>query len=173
MSASDNRDCNCRELLADQETWHIILDPAFCNDPGAATSLAHLLFVLKKAIASGPEGSMKVINTLQDGIRMIWPYTEEHKLARELYEIYLSGDLKPWTSRASCLKARLRDPRPRGGWPRVLKHQGGQANTESAAQPKRDRERFKRPSRRTITRIPLLPAHHFLHNKTSAIKSAF
>lgn len=96
MSGPDDQDCNGRRLLADRETWEIILDPAFCNDSGAANSLAHLLFVLKKAIASGPEGSMRVINTLQDGIRMVWPYTQEHKLARELYEIYLSGELKPW-----------------------------------------------------------------------------
>lgn len=87
MSTPDDQNCNCRHLLADQETWEIILEPAFCNDPGAADALAHLLFMLKKAIASGPEGSIRVINTLQDGIRMVWPYTEEHKLARELYEI--------------------------------------------------------------------------------------
>src|SRR6266852_6208003 len=96
MSEPNDSDCGCRNLLADQETWEIILEPAFFNDPGAADCLAHLLFILKKAIASGPEGSMRVINTLEDGIRMVWPYTKEHKLARELYEIYLSGDLKPW-----------------------------------------------------------------------------
>lgn len=96
MSEISDQGCNCRKLLADRDTWEIILNPAFCNDPGAAGSLAHLLFVLKKAIASEPEGSLRVINTLQDGIRMVWPYTEEHKLARELYEIYLSGELKPW-----------------------------------------------------------------------------
>src|SRR5438874_11150593 len=95
MSDQNEPQCNCRELLADQETWEIILDPAFCNEPGAADCLAHLLFILKKAIASGPEGCIRVMNTLQDGIRMVWPYTEEHKLAHELYEIYLSGDLKP------------------------------------------------------------------------------
>jgi hypothetical protein len=107
MSDQDDSHCACRKLLADQETWEIILDPAFCNDPGAADSLAHLLFILKKAIASGPEGSMRVINTLQDGIRMVWPYTEEHKLARELYEIYLSGDLKPWDEPRQLLEAAL------------------------------------------------------------------
>ena len=97
MSNDDDShaDGDARKPLADQETWEIILDPAFCRNPGAADCLAHLLFVLKKAIASGPEGSMRVINTLQDGIRMVWPYTEEHKLAYELYEVYLSGDLKP------------------------------------------------------------------------------
>jgi len=107
MSDQNEPQCNCRELLADQETWEIILDPAFCNDPGAADCLAHLLFILKKAIASGPEGSMRVINTLQAGIRMVWPYTEEHKLARELYEIYLSGDLKPWDEPRQLLEGAL------------------------------------------------------------------
>ncbi|HYJ84506.1 MAG TPA: hypothetical protein VEW46_00440 [Pyrinomonadaceae bacterium] len=107
MSTPDDQNCNCRHLLADEETWEIILDPAFCNDPGAADALAHLLFILKKAIASGPEGSMRVINTLQDGIRMVWPYTEEHRLARELYEIYLSGDLKPWDEPRQLLEGAL------------------------------------------------------------------
>ena len=111
-------------VLADEETWEIILDPVFCNDPGAADALAHLLFILKKTLASGPEGSMSVINTLQDGIRMVWPYTEEHRLARELYEIYLSGGLKPWDEprqllegalERSMAKARSRARRPKAG----------------------------------------------------------
>ena len=118
MSEANDQSCNCRNLLADQETWEIILDPAFCNDPSAADCLAHLLFILKKAIASGPEGSLRVINTLEDGIRMVWPYTEEHKLARELYEVYLSGDLKPWDEPRELLERALerfktKDKRPK------------------------------------------------------------
>ena len=107
MGEPYDSDRGCRKLLADQETWEIILAPAFGNAPGAADSLAHLLFVLRKAIASGPEGTMRVINTLQDGIRMIWPYTEEHKLALELYEIYLSGNLKPWDEPRQLLEGAL------------------------------------------------------------------
>src|SRR5258708_34681047 len=107
MSPPDDQNCNCRNLLADQETWEIFLDPAFCNEPGAADFLAHLLFILKKAIASGPEGCIRVMNTLQDGIRMVWPYPEEHKLAHELYEIYLSGDLKPWDEPRQLLEGAL------------------------------------------------------------------
>jgi hypothetical protein len=107
MSQPNDSHCDCKELLADQETWEVILEPAFCNDPGAADALAHLLFILKKGIASGPEGSMRVINTLQAGIRMVWPYTEEHKLARELYEIYLSGNLKPWDEPRQLLEGAL------------------------------------------------------------------
>lgn len=115
MSEPGYQECGCRNLLADQETWEIILDPAFCNNPGAAECLAHLLFVLKKAILSGPEGCMRVINTLQDGIRMVWPYTEEHKLARELYEIYLSGDLKPWDEPRQLLEGALERSKAKHG----------------------------------------------------------
>src|SRR5260370_36792720 len=113
MSEPNDSHCGCRNLLADQKTWEIILDPAFCNDPGAADCLAHLLFDLKKAIASGPEGSMRVINTLQDGIQMAWPYTKEHKPARELYEIDLSVDLKPWDGRRQLLEVALGRPKPK------------------------------------------------------------
>src|ERR1043166_8571560 len=114
MSDQNEPQCNCRERLADQETWEIILDPAFCNEPGAADCLAHLLFILKKAIASGPEGCIRVMNTLQDGIRMVWPYTQEHKLAQELYEIYLSGDLKPWDEPRQLLEDALKRFKAKG-----------------------------------------------------------
>jgi hypothetical protein len=124
MSSPDDQSCNCRSLLADQETWEIILDPAFCNDPGAADCLAHLLFVLKKAIASGPEGCIRFMNTLQDGIRMVWPYTEEHKLARELYEIYLSGELKPWDEPRELLEGALERFKSKGKAKRTRRVRG-------------------------------------------------
>ena len=38
---------------------------------------------------------------------MVWPYTEEYKLAFELYEIYLSGDLKPWDEPRQLLEGAL------------------------------------------------------------------
>ena len=131
MSEPNESHCNCRNLLADQGTWEIILDPAFCNDPGAADCLAHLLFILKKAIASGPEGCIRVMNTLQDGIRMVWPYTEEHKLARELYEVYLSGDLKPWDEPRQLLEDALKRLKTKG----------------KAKRPKAAENRSKRPRR--------------------------
>jgi hypothetical protein len=138
MSDQNQPQCNCRELLADQETWEIILDPAFCNEPGAADCLAHLLFILKTAIASGPEGCIRVMNTLQDGIRMVWPYTEEHKLARELYEIYLSGDLKPLDEPRELLEGALerfktkgRAKRPKAARVRSMRQKRGAAQARS------------------------------------------
>ena len=114
MSAPEDQGCDCGEPLVDRETWRIILDPAFGNDAGAVDSLAHLLFILKKAIASGPEGTMRVINTLQDGIRMVWTYTEENKLALELYEVYLSGELKPWDEPRQLIGGALERSRAMG-----------------------------------------------------------
>ncbi|MEK6280771.1 MAG: hypothetical protein AABN95_10495 [Acidobacteriota bacterium] len=138
MSTATDQDCNCRNLLADQETWEIILEPAFCDDPGAADCLAHLLFVLKKSISSGPEGSLRVINTLQDGIRMVWLYTEEHKLARELYETYLSGDLKPWDEPRQLLKGALERFKVKRR-ARPLRVQAREAEGEKTARRKQDR----------------------------------
>jgi hypothetical protein len=140
MSEPTDSHCNCRELLADHETWEVILDPAFCNDPGAADALAHLLFILKKAIASGPEGSMRVINTLQNGIRMVWPYTEAHKVAWELYEIYLSGDLKPWDEPRQLLegalerfkaKAKSKARRPKAAGQESKRRKGGERHARA------------------------------------------
>ena len=137
MSSPEDQNCNCRNLLTDQETWEIILDPAFCNDPGAADCLAHLLLILRKAIASGPEGCIRVMNTLQDGIRMVWPYTEEHKLARELYETYLSGDLKPWDEPRQLLGGALKRFKTKGK-AKKPRPQRIEASGHGAARPKPD-----------------------------------
>ena len=136
MSDQDDSQCSCKNLLVDQETWEIILDPTFCNDPGAADCLAHLLFILRKAMASGPEGCIRVMNTLQDGIRMVWPYTEEHKLARELYEIYLSGDLKPWDEPREVLEGALERFKTKGKAKRPKPVRGRSERRKRAAQAK-------------------------------------
>jgi hypothetical protein len=86
--ASDN-------LLADDNTWAAILEPALCQDPAAVECLAHLLFTIKKAIDSGAEGVIQASQTLSHGIELIYPYTNAHKAALELYVLSLEGDLRP------------------------------------------------------------------------------
>ena len=54
-----------------------------------------MLFTIKEAIESGPDGASKAVNTLLDEIRLVYPYTEVHKLAFKLYLLYLTGRLKP------------------------------------------------------------------------------
>lgn len=82
-------------LLAGDETWRAILEPALCQDLAAVETLAHLLFSLKKAIEDGPDGANAAIKTLSDGIEFIYPYTKAHQAAFQLYTLSLEGNLKP------------------------------------------------------------------------------
>lgn len=79
----------------DDETWTAILEPELCKDSAAVEILARLLFTLKKAIDSGPEGAMRASRTLLHGVELIYPYTEAHKAALKLYVLSLEGNFKP------------------------------------------------------------------------------
>lgn len=81
-------------LLADDEDWLLFVEPALCENPGAAVSLARLLCTLKEAIDSGPEGAKRASFTLSDGIRIAYKYTEAHQLALRLFILYLEGRLR-------------------------------------------------------------------------------
>jgi hypothetical protein len=87
--------CQGESLLVDEETWRAILEPSLCEDSAAVEILARLLFTLKKAIDSGPEGVMRVSHTLLRGVELIYLYTEAHKAALKLYVLSLEGNLDP------------------------------------------------------------------------------
>jgi hypothetical protein len=88
-------------LLADDNTWSAILEPALCQDPAAVECLARLLLTIKKAIESGAEGVIQASQTLSHGIEFIYPYTNAHKAALELYVLSLEGELNPETNRST------------------------------------------------------------------------
>jgi hypothetical protein len=81
--------------LTDEEDWAAILEPALCQDGAAVECLARLLFTLKRAIDSGPEGAIQASRTLLSGIELIYLHTNAHKAARNLYVLSLEGTLKP------------------------------------------------------------------------------
>ncbi len=82
-------------LLADDNTWTAILEPALCQDPAAVECLARLLLTIKKVIDGGAEGVIQASRTLSQGIEFIYPYTAAHKAALELYVLSLEGNLRP------------------------------------------------------------------------------
>ena len=90
-----NMKCSNDDLLADDHTWTAILEPALCQDPAAIECLARLLFTIKKAIDSGAEGVVQASQTLSHGIELLYPYTDAHKAALELYVLSLEGELRP------------------------------------------------------------------------------
>jgi hypothetical protein len=81
--------------LIDREEWTAILEPALCQDAAAVEFLARLLFRIKKAIESGPDGVAQASSALSIGIEAAYLYTDAHKAAQKLYLISLTGQLKP------------------------------------------------------------------------------
>lgn len=81
--------------LADKEDWAAVLEPALCQDKAAVECLGRLLFTIKRALDSGPEGTMQASRMLLDGIKFIYLYTNVHEAAVNLYVLSLEGKLKP------------------------------------------------------------------------------
>lgn len=95
MSIANSAECSCVSLLADDKTWTAILEPALCQDSAGIEALARLLFTLKRATDSGPEGAMWASQTLLNGIEQTYLHTNAHKAALKLYVLSLEGNLKP------------------------------------------------------------------------------
>jgi hypothetical protein len=91
---SQPTECFDDYLLADDEDWLLFVEPLLCENPQAAVSLARLLCTLKQAVESGPEGAERASLTLSDGIRIAYKYTEAHRLALRLFNLYLEGRLR-------------------------------------------------------------------------------
>ena len=118
-------------LLADDETWRAILEPALCQDSAAVETLARLLFRLKKAIEDGPDGANCAVKALSDGIEFIYPYTKAHQAALRLYILSLEGNLKPHDEPLNLINAAIE--RGRGQNPLALT----QLRMERGCQPSR------------------------------------
>ncbi len=93
--------------LADEEDWAAILEPVLCQDAAAVECLARLLFTIKTAIDSGPEGAAQASKMLLDGIEIIYLHTNAHKAAVKLYVLSLEGNLKPPDEPLNLINAAL------------------------------------------------------------------
>lgn len=94
-------------LLADGDDWAAILEPALRQDTAAVECLARLLFRIKSAIDSGPEGATQASRALLDGIELLYHYTDSHKAAVKLYVLSLEGNLKPQDEPLNLINAAL------------------------------------------------------------------
>jgi hypothetical protein len=87
--------------------WAAILMPALYQDTATIECLARLLFTIKRAIDSGPEGAMQASRALLDGIELLYLYTNTHKAAVKLYVLSLEGNLKPQDEPLNLINAAL------------------------------------------------------------------
>ncbi|HYY98082.1 MAG TPA: hypothetical protein VE642_05795 [Pyrinomonadaceae bacterium] len=76
-------------MLIDEETWRAI------DDPRTAEYIARVLFVMKEAMESGPEGVREAGEIILANIESAYLHTEAHRAAVELYLLSLTGRLKP------------------------------------------------------------------------------
>ncbi len=94
MCMADDAGDSSQSLLMGEEEWLAFLEEAFRNNSGGANTLALLLFTLKDAIENDHDLG-RAINTLSEGIRLTYLYTQEHEHALKLYMLHLTGRLKP------------------------------------------------------------------------------
>ncbi len=76
------------------EIWDGVLE-LFAEHPDAAFVFAQSLFMLKKKIGSGPEGTLFVTQAIERGIEKLYPYTTSHQAAYKLYLLAVEGTLLP------------------------------------------------------------------------------
>ncbi len=95
MKATTSAIVRKHDLVVDHEDWTAILEPALCQDSAAVECLARLLFTIKKAIETGPDGVAQASRALSVGIESTYLYTDAHKAAQKLYLLSLTGELKP------------------------------------------------------------------------------
>ena len=93
--------------LVDDETWAIILEPALVGRPGVAEAMGRLLFYLKEAIESGPDGAARAVSTLMQGMHSVYPYTDTFGLSRRLWILSLEGDLTPTNEPKPLIEAAI------------------------------------------------------------------
>src|SRR5262249_25040135 len=81
------------DSLFDEEDWQVFTDPAVIRkDPDA---FARLLFKLKAAIESGPDGIKRARSTFIDGIWRALKQSGARQAVIKLYGAYRGGRLKP------------------------------------------------------------------------------
>lgn len=80
---------DCQGLLIDEETWRAI------DDPKTAEWITRVLFVIKEAIESGPDGVGEASEVILANIEAAYLHTEAHRAALGLYMLSLTGRLKP------------------------------------------------------------------------------
>jgi len=76
------------------DIWGCALEP-FAEHPDAAFVFAQSLFMLKKKIGGGPEGTLFVTQAIERGIEKLYPYTTTHQAAYKLYLLAVEGTLLP------------------------------------------------------------------------------
>ena len=77
-----------------EDQWEIILDP-YQDDPVNALILAQNFQAIKDVLELGPSGIAQVIQSMDDAIDTLFPFSEFYKAGREFFLLAVKGTLRP------------------------------------------------------------------------------
>ena len=72
------------------EIWLEIFEAAFLDNPDVAVKAARLCHYLLIQIESGPQGITNAKQCLENGIRLVFPFTASYKACRDQFEASLA-----------------------------------------------------------------------------------
>ncbi len=75
-----------------EDFWQPILEP-YAAAPSLAFAMAQTFAMLQRALARGRKGSKEVAQSLENGIRELYQYTDFHQACFRLYRRTISPDV--------------------------------------------------------------------------------
>ena len=84
-----------RLLWPDEDEWLDFYRENLCGHPELAEHVAHIWSALLEHLAHGPEGMREARLILNQGLRLIYPFTSSYRLAYRHYKLSLSGYVLP------------------------------------------------------------------------------
>ena len=87
MQRADNETINYS--LEDQ--WAVVLD-AYEDEPNLAFILAQNFQVMKDVLETGPSGAKQVIESFEEAIETLFPFSEHYEAGREFFSAGSAGN---------------------------------------------------------------------------------
>jgi hypothetical protein len=97
----------------DESIWLDIFEFAFQEDAGVAERAAWLWHYLLTEIESGPEGITNARQSLENAIRVTFPFTETYRACRNLFDISFEKGFNPKNSPLALLNSAIERAKPR------------------------------------------------------------
>src|SRR5215208_4120783 len=79
-------------LLEDQ--WSVVLN-AYEDEPDLAFILAQNFQVMKDVLEIGPSGAVQLIESFEEAIETLFPFSEYYTAGREFFLLAVMGTVKP------------------------------------------------------------------------------
>lgn len=77
-----------------EDQWSVVLN-AYEDEPDLAFILAQNFQVMKNVLETGPSGAVHVIESFEEAIETLFPFSEYYKAGREFFLLAVKGTLPP------------------------------------------------------------------------------